>query len=135
MNKHIILVTGAAGYIGSVTCDSLLAQGYQIIAIDNLSKGHLGAIRYLENKYGKKSFTWVQKDITTDDLSSLFKESHIDAIVHFAALLNAGESWQIPEKYVTNNVCGTQRLTSAALAAGVQKLVFGKNTQTNSTAS
>lgn len=122
-----ILVTGAAGYIGSITTDLLLAKGYKVIAVDNLSKGHPEAIEYLQKKYGKEKITLDQLDLRTDKLDPVFKENNIQAILHFAAFLDVGESWKIPEKYITNNVCGTQNLVTAAMRNNVRKIVFSSS--------
>lgn len=124
---HTILVTGAAGYIGSVTCDLLLAKGHTIVAIDNLSRGYLSAIHYLQDKYSPDKLIFYERDLTTDPLADVFEKHHPSVIIHFAALLNVGESWSIPEKYITNNVCGTQRLVEIALAHDVRRLVFSSS--------
>jgi UDP-glucose 4-epimerase len=123
-----ILITGAGGYIGSVTCDLLLAHGYRIIAIDNLSRGYIQAIEYLQNKYGADRLVYYQGDITAGIVSkTLDAHPEIVACIHFAALLNVGESWKIPEVYQKNNVGGTQRLLDELIAHGVKKIVFSSS--------
>lgn len=124
---HTILVTGAAGYIGSVTCDLLLTQGYTIVAVDNLSRGYHSAIEYLQHKYSPEKLIFYQRDLTIDPLSDIFERHHPTVIIHFAALLNVGESWSMPEKYITNNVGGTQRLVQTALAHDVKQMVFSSS--------
>jgi UDP-glucose 4-epimerase len=122
-----ILVTGAAGYIGSITTDLLLGKGYTVVALDNLSKGHPEAIEYLQKKHGKKKIKLYQLDLRKDQLDQVFKENDIHAILHFAALLDVGESWKIPQEYITNNVCGTQNLVTAAMLNNVRKIVFSSS--------
>lgn len=122
-----ILVTGAAGYIGSVTCDLLLAQGYEIVAVDNLSRGYHSAIVHLQTKYSPGKLTFYERDLTSDPLSDIFERHRPQVIIHFAALLDVGESWNMPEKYITNNVCGTQRLIQTALAHNVKQVVFSSS--------
>ncbi|MEI6327369.1 MAG: UDP-glucose 4-epimerase GalE [Candidatus Roizmanbacteria bacterium] len=123
-----ILVTGAAGYIGSITSDLLLSRGYRIIAIDNLSRGYVEAIEYLQKKHGTDQLTYYQGDLTAgiaEDVLSAHPE--IVACIHFAALLNVGESWKIPEVYEKNNVGGTRRLLDSLIAHQVKKIVFSSS--------
>lgn len=120
-SKNRILVTGVGGYIGSITADLLLQNGYSIRGVDNFSRGYKGPLLYLKDKYGE-DFEWVEKDLVTDDLDDLF--TGVDAVMHFAALANVGESWEHPEKYFGNNVIGVERLSEATMRAGVKNLVF-----------
>jgi UDP-glucose 4-epimerase len=125
---HTILVTGAAGYIGSVTCDLLLSRGYQIIGIDNLSRGFLAPIQHLQNKYGKDKFLFYEGDITGDIVGQVLDlHREIVVCIHFAALLNVGESWKIPEIYEKNNVGGTKRLLEELISHNVKKIVFSSS--------
>lgn len=121
MTSKKILVTGAGGYIGSVTADLLLEKGFNIVTIDNFSRGYKSPLIYLKDKYGKEKIRWYQSDLIKDNL---FKEENIEAIMHFAGLCNVGESWDKPELYFSNNVVGTQKLTEAAIKAGVDKIIF-----------
>lgn len=124
MTSKKILVTGAGGYIGSVTTNLLLEKGFNVIAVDNFSRGYKSPLVYLQNKFGKEKINWYEKDLVKDNLNDLFKEEKIDIIIHFAALCNVGESWEKPELYFGNNVVGIQRLSEAAIAAGVNKIIF-----------
>ena len=91
-----VLVTGGAGYIGSVVVSQLLEQGYQVIVYDNLSKGRLASV--------PANAKFIQGDISDHAaLDRLFQENSIDAVMHFAAFIEAGESMQVPEKYFRNN--------------------------------
>jgi len=111
-----ILVAGGAGYIGSNMTAMLAAQGHQPIIYDNLSKGHKAAIAGCE---------FVKGDLVNFDLLvATLKKHKIDAVMHFAAFIEAGESVINPLKYYQNNVSNTQMLLSAMESAGVKKFVF-----------
>jgi UDP-glucose 4-epimerase len=112
-----VIVTGGAGYIGATTVQSLLDSGHEVVVYDNLSKGHADAV--------PDSVPLVQGDIADRQrLDSLFREHRPDAVVHFAALIEAGESMQVPEKYFRNNSASTLTLVESMLANGVGKFIF-----------
>ena len=91
-----ILVTGAGGYIGSITSDLLLKQGYDVVALDNFSRGYEAPLDYLKSQYGDKMRVF-KADLVTNGGKEVFEaNSDIEAVIHFAALLNVGESWKIP---------------------------------------
>ena len=119
-----ILVTGAAGYIGSHTCRYLALHGHQIVAYDNLSRGHRQAVeRALPNQ------PFVRGDLhDVSLLRSTIQQYQIEAIVHFAAFALVGESVENPELYQHNNVEGTRCLLEAATKEHVQKFVFSSTT-------
>ena len=101
----MILVTGGAGYIGSHCVLALLEQGYDVVIYDNLSTGHLETVNTLK-KYGNVIF--YQGDLLNSSyLDTLFKQVDIDAVIHFAAFSQVGESVKDPAKYYRNNVVGT----------------------------
>jgi UDP-glucose 4-epimerase len=111
-----ILVTGGAGYIGSHTVHALLRRGYDVLVVDNLSRGHRRNVppeRLLEMSLEQ-----------TEELTKLFRAERFDAVIHFAAYIAVGESIEKPELYFANNVGGSISLLNAMLAAGVDKLVF-----------
>jgi UDP-glucose 4-epimerase len=111
-----ILVCGGAGYIGSNMTALLASEGHTPVVFDNLSKGHRGAVRDAEIIVG---------DLANYDLLvEVFKERHIEAVMHFAAWIEVGESVQAPLKYYRNNFSNTQNLLSAMETAGVGKFVF-----------
>ncbi|MEQ8820638.1 MAG: UDP-glucose 4-epimerase GalE [Sumerlaeia bacterium] len=111
-----VLVTGGAGYIGSVTVEALIARGDDVIVVDNLSTGHRGAV------HPKAEFLEVDiLDTPALIRAMVFK---VDAVIHFAASSQVGESVKDPQKYMENNVGGTLSLLKAMRAAGVNKLVF-----------
>jgi UDP-glucose 4-epimerase len=111
-----ILVTGGAGYIGGTVAQLLLNQNHQVVIYDNLSHGHRSML--------PPQAEFVQGDIA--DRSALEKIlSHgIDGVMHFAALIEAGESMKRPELYFRNNSASTLSLLEAMLATGVNRLVF-----------
>ena len=111
-----LLVTGGAGYIGSVVAHQLLQGGHETVVLDNLSKGHERALpegaRFVEGDL-------LDAEGTRDALAEGF-----DGVLHFAALSLVGESVEQPERYYRNNVCGTLNLLEAMGEADVRRLVF-----------
>jgi UDP-glucose 4-epimerase len=111
-----VLVCGGAGYIGSNMTAMLTAEGYGPVVFDNLSKGHKSAVQQTE---------FVQGDLADYELLlNTLRKYKIEAVMHFAALIEVGESVKTPLKYYQNNVCNTRTLLSAMEAAGVGKFVF-----------
>lgn len=124
----MILVIGGAGYIGSHCVLALLEQEHEVLIYDNLSTGHIETVKDL-SKYGKVSFT--QGDLLNYTcLKNTIAEYNIDAVVHFAAFSQVGESMQDPQKYYINNVCGTINLLKAMLECNVKKIVFSSTAAT-----
>ena len=112
-----VLVTGGAGHIGSVVAEELLQAGHQVVVFDNLSHGHREAV--------PKNAELVGGD-TADRacLDQLFRSRAIDAVMHFAALIEAGESMKAPEEFFRNNTSNALTLLEAMLAARVKRFVF-----------
>lgn len=122
-----ILVTGAAGYIGSHCAKFLIEQGFNVTVIDNLSLGNMGAIKALEGVAAQKkaAFKFYEADISdVEAVSGIFEENKIDAVVHFAAFSQVGESVLDPLKYYINNTAKTAIFLKEMLNAGVKKIVF-----------
>lgn len=112
-----ILVTGGAGYVGSATAAYFLAAGHRVTVYDSLVKGHRAAV--------PEGADFVQGDVgDAAALDVLFQMGQFDAVAHFAAFIEAGESMQLPGKYFRNNVSNTQVLLDAMLRHGVRKLIF-----------
>jgi UDP-glucose 4-epimerase len=111
-----ILVTGGAGYIGAHTVKLLLAKGYDVTVVDNLSRG------YRRNVDPERLLTVDVAD--TEGLSHVFAERTFDAVIHFAASIAVGESMRVPELYFQNNVGGSLSLLMAMLRSGVRRVVF-----------
>ncbi len=117
-----ILVTGGAGYIGSHTAAELLAANEDVIILDNLEKGHRGAVK------GGKLCKGDLRD--AEFLDSVFKENRIDEVIHFAAYSLVGESVTEPLKYYNNNMVSTLRLLDKMKEYGVKRLVFSSTAAT-----
>ena len=123
----MILVTGGAGYIGSHCVMALLNKGFEVLIFDNLSTGHIETVKELQ-KYGKANF--LKGDLQNkSDIQKAF-ENPIDAVIHFAAFSQVGESVTNPEKYYFNNVYGTLNLLSAMREKNVVKIVFSSTAAT-----
>ncbi len=114
-----ILICGGAGYIGSNMTAFLAAEKHDSVVYDNLSKGHKAAVAGCE---------FVKGDLADYNLLvKTLKKYKIDAVCHFAGLIEVGESVQAPLKYYHNNVSCTQTLLSAMEAAGVEKFIFSSS--------
>lgn len=112
-----VLVTGGAGYIGSVVVEELLADGHHVTVLDNLSKGHRDAVA--------PAASFVRADLhDRRHLRELLAASEIDAVVHMAADSLVGESVRDPGKYYRGNVIGGLGLLDAMVETGVTRLVF-----------
>ncbi|MHB1974224.1 MAG: UDP-glucose 4-epimerase GalE [Acidimicrobiales bacterium] len=112
-----VLVTGGAGYIGSVVATRLLERGDEVTVLDDLSTGHLDAV--------PSGAVLVQGRV--HDASTLLSGSRFDAVVHLAASSLVAESIANPAKYEENNVVGTSRLVAAVRGLGVGRLVFSSS--------
>ncbi len=112
-----VLVTGGAGYIGSVVADELLQAGHQVVVFDNLSRGHRQAVP-------KNAELIVGELADRAHLDQVFRLRAIDAVIHFAALIEAGESMKAPEAFFRNNTANALALLEATLTAGVKRFVF-----------
>jgi UDP-glucose 4-epimerase len=118
-----ILITGGAGYIGSVTTELLRARGESVVVLDNLSRGYRDAVAtevpFYEGNAGDR-----------DLVTRIVREHNIDAVIHFAAFAYVGESVNRPDLYYENNVEQGIRLLSALLATGVRRFVFSSTCAT-----
>jgi len=112
-----ILVTGGAGYIGSFTVKALKEADFEPVVFDNLETGHLEAIPGTKIYVGT-----LQKD--TELLDKVFKEEKPQAVVHFAAYIEVGESVENPQKYFLNNVGGSLNLLRVMIDNNVLRIVF-----------
>ncbi|MFE9171405.1 UDP-glucose 4-epimerase GalE [Streptomyces kebangsaanensis] len=113
------LVTGGAGYVGSVVARHLLEAGHEVVVLDNLSTGFRQGV--------PAGASFVEGDIRD---AAKWVDSSFDAVLHFAASSQVGESVVKPEKYWENNVGGTMALLAAMREAGVRKLVFSSTAAT-----
>jgi UDP-glucose 4-epimerase len=110
-----LLVTGGAGYIGSVVAAQLLAAGHEVTVMDNLSTGHADAV-----PDGAKFVHGTLRE----DAAPLMRDASFDAVLHFAAKSLVGESVEHPERYWSNNLGGTLSLLDAMKSSGTRSIVF-----------
>jgi UDP-glucose 4-epimerase len=121
--KMTVLVTGGAGYIGSVTAELLLDAGHQVIIFDNLIKGHSAAV--------DPRAIFVEGDIADGELVEKTLQRHqVEAVMHFAAHSLVGESMENAAKYFDNNLTAGMKLLDAMLKAGTRMLVFSSSAAT-----
>ena len=105
-----ILVTGAAGYIGSHTIVELLNNNYEVIGIDNFVNSKKEVVGKIEKVSGKK-FKFIEGDVRNlEILNKIFNENDIEAVIHFAGLKAVGESVSMPIEYYDNNINSTLSL-------------------------
>jgi UDP-glucose 4-epimerase len=120
------LVTGGAGYIGSVCVEELLDAGHEVTVFDDLSEGHRSAVdaraRFVRASLAEPA-----------SIATALKDSGAEAVLHFAANALVGESMQNPGKYFRNNVAAGLNLLEACVAAGVRKVVFSSTCATYGT--
>jgi len=122
MLKKTILITGAAGYIGSHIAKHFLANNFKVIALDNLSRGYREAIEILQ-KLGDLEF--VEGDILDQTvLTNIFSNNQIDAVIHCAALCSPDESITKPFEYYQTNLLGTVNLLESMKKFKVDKIIF-----------
>jgi UDP-glucose 4-epimerase len=112
-----VLVTGGAGYIGSIVCEELLRSRHQVVIYDNLSKGHTAAVQ--------PGTPLIKADlIDRNALTAAFRQYNIQAVVHMAADSLVGESMLNPSKYYHNNLYAGISLLECMKGCGVEKIVF-----------
>lgn len=112
-----ILVTGGAGYIGSVTVELLLERGERVVVLDNLARGHRAAV--------PGDVPFYCGDAGDGELvARIAREHDLEACIHFAALAYVGESVEQPARYYVNNAAQAMLLIQALLEAGVRQFVF-----------
>jgi len=114
-----ILVTGGAGYIGSITSHQLVKAGHQVVVFDSLVQGHKDTVADLDLVIGET------QDIKF--LINVINQKKIEAVLHFAAFIEMGESMKDPYKYFYNNVFGSLQLIKAMVKTGVDKIVFSSS--------
>jgi UDP-glucose 4-epimerase len=112
-----ILVTGGAGYIGSATTEALLKAGHAVTVLDSLVTGHRAAV--------PSGATFVQSSLEdTPALEDLLRRGQFEAVLHFAAFIEAGDSMKEPGRFYSNNLANSLSLIAAAEEAGVQRFVL-----------
>ena len=112
-----ILVTGGAGYIGSATAEALLKAGHSVTVYDSLVTGHRAAI--------PAGAAFLHADLAdAEALTAALSAGKFDAVMHFAAFIEAGESMKDPGRFFKNNFGNSLQLMEAAVRAGVKRFVF-----------
>ena len=115
-----ILVTGGAGYIGSVTAELLRSHGEKVVVVDDLSRGHRQALH--------PAIPFYQGEVGDGPLvQRIAREHKLESCIHFAAFAYVGESVEQPQLYFENNVVQGLKLFGALLAAGVRRIVFSSS--------
>ena len=117
-----MLVTGGAGYIGSHAAKALHRAGYRVVVFDNLSAGHRDAVRYGELVTGDIADVAAVRDA--------LRRYDVSVVMHFAALLDVGESVREPARYYRNNVVGALGVLDAMVAEHVRFFVFSSTCAT-----
>lgn len=116
INSQPILVVGGAGYIGSHMVLALQHAGYQVVVLDNLSKGHRDAVLAAELVVGDMADKKM--------LRELFTRHQFSAVMHFASFIEVGESVKLPAKYYQNNLAATLNLLDVMLEKNVKHFIF-----------
>lgn len=116
----IVIVVGGAGYIGSATCGALLEAGHEVTVLDDLSTGHRAAVP-------EAAKLVVGSSADTDLVDRLFSSQRFDVVMDFAALIEAGESMTVPERYFRNNVANALSVVEATLRHDVERFVFSSS--------
>jgi len=118
-----VLVTGGAGYIGSIVVEQLLDLGYEVVVVDNLKEGHREAVlpeaAFYEGDFGDRGL-----------LDRIFGEHRIDAVLHFAAEAQVADSMVDPSKYFLTNVSKGLVLLEAMRAYGCDRMIFSSTAAT-----
>jgi UDP-glucose 4-epimerase len=117
-----LLVTGGAGYIGSIVAARLIGDGHDVTVLDNLERGHRSAI--------PEGAALVEADLRDPEATARALAPGFDAVLHFAALALVAESVAEPELYERSNVGGTRNLLDAMRAGAVERLVFSSTCAT-----
>jgi UDP-glucose 4-epimerase len=121
-----VLVAGGAGYIGSVTAEMLCDEGHEVAVFDNLERGHAAAVdsraRLVEGDLRCKT-----------DILEAMRQERPDAVIHFAAYIEVGESMVNPLPFFENNVTGSLHLAEAMAETGCKKLIFSSTCATYGT--
>lgn len=117
-----VLVTGGAGYIGSVVTEELLQDGHEVVVYDNLAKGHLAAL--------SPAAKFVHADLSDTTTLTETLRTGIEAVIHMAADSLVGESCANPAKYYQNNLANGVSLLSAMNDTGVKRFVFSSTAAT-----
>lgn len=126
----MIMVTGAAGFIGSHVCEALIKEKKQVIGIDNFNDYYSPKIKESNIEVLKQhnSFTLYKEDIKNiDSLKKIFKDNKIEKIIHLAARVGVRPSISMPDIYIKDNIQGTLNMLESAKENGIKNFVFGSS--------
>jgi UDP-glucuronate 4-epimerase len=120
-----VLVTGAAGFIGSHVCDALVGRGHAVVGVDNFDPLYARAVkeRNLQSLRADRTFRFVEANVARDPVPL----EGVGAVVHLAAKAGVRPSLEEPAAYAEANVTATARVFDAARRAGIQRIVFGSS--------
>lgn len=122
-----ILITGGAGYIGSHTAVELVAAGYQVVVVDNLSNADTTCLKGAEKITGRSLPFYEIDCCCKEDLQTVFKKHPIDGVIHFAAFKAVGESVEKPLMYYKNNLTSFLTVLEVLLENGGGNIVFSSS--------
>ena len=122
-----VLVTGGTGFIGSHTCVELLANGEEVVIMDNLCNSKAEVVDRIEKLSGKKVKFYEADCLDYEATDKVFNENQIDSVIHFAGLKAVGESVQKPLEYYHNNMTGTFVLCDVMRKHGCKNIVFSSS--------
>lgn len=121
-----VLVTGGAGYIGSHACDALLSAGHSVVILDNLSRGHRAAVDILSRRAAGR-LAFVKGNMGDPAALEQAFVGGVDAVMHFAAFANVGESSAQPALYYQNNTGAMTALLAAIRKHRVSRIVYSSS--------
>ena len=124
MTEKTFLVTGAAGFIGSHSVDRLLAGGYRVVGVDNLSSGHL---HNLEAALASPRFHFIQGDVCDPSVLNKAFRYGFSGVLHLAALVSVPQSFAEPALNYHSNLAATDHLARMCIRQGVRRLVFASS--------
>ena len=129
MNHEHVVVTGAAGFIGSHLCEALLSQGYQVAGVDGFLPNYAEAFKRnnLHKLLSTERFSLLESAIADEHFQDLLHSVRPGAIIHLAATPGVRPSISQVLEYVDNNVRGTANVLASAVAAGVPKVIFASS--------
>ncbi len=125
-----ILITGGAGFIGSVTCRKLLRLKYNVISLDNFDDFYSKNVKKnnISEFHSNKNFIFSEGDIRNKDtLEEIFKENKIDIVIHFAAKTGVRPSIENPKTYIDTNIAGTQNILACMKRHNCKNLIFASS--------
>lgn len=122
-----VLVTGGTGFIGSHTCVELLANGEEVVIMDNLCNSKAEVVDRIEKLSGKKVKFYEADCLDYEATEKIFSENQIDSVIHFAGLKAVGESVQKPLEYYHNNMTGTFVLCDVMRKHSCKNIVFSSS--------